>query len=218
MKSVLSAIACLGLFFATELKAQWLVYDMSITGAQGVNLELFEKAQLVMPLYGGPVSMVFYGPDKEFAVSRNGGRYFPVLGKETRRFVFSAIIHQGTSQGLYYMDAAAVPVRLPIFGKEEPYVIPEQWEGTFMVCDPESEQDPAADGTVGFAGTARLSAVLNMPLTRLANVTPRPLEKQLAELSTRLLENGYRFLSDSAESTATMQKNNPLIDPSLFPQ
>lgn len=210
--------------------AQSLVYELRFEPEEGsVNFQFYSGAYLVLPVNGGAASIIFTTEDsgRYFAVSENSAKYFVAANARGRHAAVSAMVGNGTAQAFYTASGVlngSVPVQID--GVQRMASVAGELKGRLMAADDESGVlAPAADGSLGMVGSAKIRGTLRRDLTNNANSAGLSQQGAVAYLVELLQKYGY-----SDEAAATVESDpvpvngavEPLdggtnINPILFP-
>jgi hypothetical protein len=223
--------ALLWLLGVTGASAQYLVYELRFTPDEdSVNFSFYTGAYMIAPVQGGAATIVLTteeGGNRFYAVAEGGGKYFVAANQRVKKAAFSATALRGTAQAFYsasgYLNRSLL---LDSPSGARSWRVAEALNGRFMAADDESAVGPAADGSFGMVGSARIKGTLREDLTLNATLS----SSTLTEATTYILEllEKYGYTLDAGETTneqesETADVNAELIDPdsiidaSLFP-
>jgi hypothetical protein len=178
--------------------AQWMVYDVRIQPDEtaSVNFNAYTGVYLVIPVEGGPTSMVFATEraGRVYAVSKEAGRYFIAANPQKRRGVFSSAVVNGTVHAMYQASGLLNGTLSYLAnGERRAGMIPLSLNGTFMASDSEVDLEVPAEGDIGVVGVAALSATFRADLTRIIqDQKDQSADASLKVISDLLEKYGYQ--------------------------
>ena len=208
-----SFLPTVGVFVAAMLlligvgQAQSLVYELRFEPEEGsVNFQFYSGAYLILPVNGGGASVILTTEDggRYFAVSENSARYFVAANSRGRHAVVSAMVGNGTAQAFYTASGVlngSVPVQID--GVHRMASVAGELKGRLMAADDESGVlAPAADGSLGMIGSAKIRGTLRRDLTNNANNAGLSQQGAVAYVVELLQKYGY-----NDEATATVESD-----------
>ncbi len=183
--------------------AQWVVYEAVFLTDEttSVNFAPYTGAYVIAPLDGGPASFVFTteADGRVYTIAENTGRYFIAANKEQRRAVISAVSQNGTARAMYQASGLLNSTMSYNVGTEKKGArVPSELSGTVLASDDESlAPGPSADGSIGMAGSAVMTAVLRVDLSRILNSKENSMTDAV-EMVAKLLQQ-YGYLPDGTQ-------------------
>lgn len=201
--------------------AQWLVYELRFTPeAESVNFSFYTGGYAVVPAQGGQATIVLTTEEggRFYAVAESSGKYFVAANAGVRKAVFSALGTTGTSQAFY---AAAGSMNRSLLlnhaGGQRSWRVAETLTGRLTATDDESATGPAADGSFGVFGSARIKGTLREDLTANASAAFGSQNAATAYVIELLEKYGYTPDEGSLAAPAISSEEAAIIDASLFP-
>lgn len=224
---VLLGAALLWLLGVSGASAQFLVYEMHFAPEEeSLNFSFYSGSYMIAPVQGGAATLVLTtedGGNRFYAVSESSGKFFVAANRRTKKAAFSATALRGTAQAFYsasgYLNRSLL-LDSPTGARS--WRIAEALDGRFMAADDESAAGPAADGSFGMVGSARIKGKLREDLTLNATHSAQT----LTEATTYILEllEKYGYTPDAGETApppedidAEPVQTDAVIDASLFP-
>jgi hypothetical protein len=128
-----------------------------------------------------------------FTTAENTGRYFTAANKDQRRAVISALSQNGTSRAMYQASGLInSTISYNVGNQHQSARVPNELVGTVIASDDESSAaTPAADGSLGMAGSAAMTAVLRVDLSRILNSKPTTMRDAIESVEKLLQQYGY---------------------------
>jgi hypothetical protein len=182
---------------APQAQAQALVYSLQIQPESGgINFHFYDSGFLVVPAQGGDASFIFtieQDGRRSYASSEGGGRYFLALRSNgQQRAVFSSLSNLVGAQAAYLIHGETKDtLRLSVNRFTVSVPVAPTLRGHLLASDDEAGAQPASDGSVGVAGSAAITARLDLTRTRQASDRALDVTATLAALIEGLEARGY---------------------------
>jgi hypothetical protein len=215
----------------TTASAQWLVYELKLEAEddESVNFSFYTGAYLIAPAQGGAATVVLTTEEDGhfYAVSEAGGKFFMAANQQKKKAVFSAAALRGSAQAFYTASGdlnRSLLLDSPTGTRS--WRVAEWIEGRLMAADDEGGLAPAADGSFGMIGNAKIQGTLREDLTANATLNYTTLTGATTYIIELLEKYGYNLdggtLPPPAVGGTEPQALLPagseaVIDPSLFP-
>lgn len=196
--SLLSLVIASLLLSVAYVNSQVVIYklDFEETGSS-INFSFFEQGYLVAPALGGTGSLILLdqsGGRRQYVLAQDSARLFVALkDRDTRRAVFSAFAMNGATEA-FYMAIGSLTETIRAFSATSEFVtkVAGKMAGHVQVASDESDlKSLADDGTIGFAGTAKMKADLLKERTNRANKLGQDTETAVTDLIDYLERRGF---------------------------
>lgn len=197
LSTLLSLITASLLLSAIDANSQVVIYklDFKETGSS-INFSFFEEGFLVAPALGGTGSLILLDQSggRQYVLAEDSARMFVALkDRDTRKMVFSAFAMTGATEAFYMaMGSLSETIRAYNATSEFTTKVADKMEGSVQVAGDESDlKSLAEDGSIGFAGTAKMRADLQKERTNRANKLGQDVATATAELVEYLERLGF---------------------------
>ncbi len=185
------------LLTATYAKSQVIIYklDFKETGSS-INFSFFEQGFLVAPALGGTGSLILLDQSggRHYVLAEDSAKLFVALkDRDTRKMVFSALAASGATEAFYMaMGSLSETIKAYSATSEFKTKVAGKMEGSVQVAGDESDlKSLAEDGSIGFAGTAKMKADLQKERTNRANKLGQDVASATADLVEYLERHGF---------------------------